>query len=283
MRCPSCSSTQRIAARGYLSRMHHIPWMLETAAERHREGTAAGRTAVARLVESAIAQLDLMLEDPALGGIARPDQDGDPSRPISRVPSTSTSAPRWPPIADALGGDVLAGARDDEHPGVCFLPDGEEIYGTLARLHTSMTYSPDELHAVGREIVGQVHEELKATADGLWGTTDIAEIFERLSNDPALRYRSRDEMLEHARHAVAAGRSRGTQMVRCGPRPALCRRARTRGRGSGNGGRLLHARRHRRLAARHLLPQHVEARRSGTATPPRTSRSTRPCPATTSS
>ncbi len=189
---------------GYLSRMHHIPWMLETAAQRHREGTADGRTAVARLVESAVAQLDLMLEDPALGGLARPDQDGTPFSAELSGTLDEHVRPALVTYRDALSGDILAGARDDEHPGVCFLPDGEEVYGILARLHTSMSYSPNELHAIGLEIVDQVHEELKATADGLWGTTDIATIFERLSNDPALRYESRDEMLEHARRAVSA-------------------------------------------------------------------------------
>ncbi len=62
---------------GYLTRMHHMSWLLESAAQRHRDGSAAGRTAVARLVESAIAQLDVLLEDPALGGIARPDQEDE--------------------------------------------------------------------------------------------------------------------------------------------------------------------------------------------------------------
>ena len=42
---------------------------------------------------------------------------------------------------------------------------------------------------MGRQIVEEVHEELKETAQRLWNTTDITDIFERLSNDriPALR------------------------------------------------------------------------------------------------
>jgi uncharacterized protein (DUF885 family) len=78
------------------------------------------------------------------------------------------------------------------------------MYGILTRLHTSMHYSPDELHATGRQIVEQVHQELKETAQRLWKTTDIAKIFERLSNDRSLRYETREEMLDHARRVVAA-------------------------------------------------------------------------------
>ncbi len=66
-----------------------------------------------------------------------------------------------------------------------------------------MSYPPDELHAMGREIVDEVLEEMVETGSGLFGTTDVAEIFQHLA-DPSLRYGSREEMLEHARRVVAA-------------------------------------------------------------------------------
>jgi uncharacterized protein (DUF885 family) len=189
---------------GYLTRMHHMPWLLETAAQRHRDGAAAGRTAVARLVESAIAQLDVLLEDPALGGIARPDQEDETFAASLGHVVTEVVRPALGAYRDALRNDILPHARDDEHPGICFLPGGDQMYGILTRLHTSMHYSPDELHATGRQIVEQVHQELKETAQRLWKTTDIAKIFERLSNDRSLRYETREEMLDHARRVVAA-------------------------------------------------------------------------------
>ena len=46
---------------GYLARLCGLSGMLETVAQRHQEGARAGRTAVARLVEAAITQLDLMI------------------------------------------------------------------------------------------------------------------------------------------------------------------------------------------------------------------------------
>ena len=77
------------------------------------------------------------------------------------------------------------------------------MYEAMARHHTSMRYSAEELHAMGREIVDQVLDEIVETGSRLFGTTDVPEIFERLS-DPSLRYRSREEMLEHAQRVVAA-------------------------------------------------------------------------------
>jgi uncharacterized protein (DUF885 family) len=105
---------------------------------------------------------------------------------------------------EALRSEVLPRARDDAHPGICFLPDGEAMYAALARLHASTDHSPDVLHDIGREIVEQVRQELVETGSRVWGTTDPAEIFDRLTNDPELRYGNRDEMLEHARRVVSA-------------------------------------------------------------------------------
>jgi len=189
---------------GYLARLCSMPDMLATAAQRHRAGSAVGRTAVARLVEAAIAQLDLMIGDPNVGAIARPDVDDHNFTKELSGAIEEYVRPALTAYRDALRADVLPSARDDDHPGICFLPGGEAMYLALTRLHTSTTYSPDELHSMGGEIVGQVREEFTETGSRLWDTTDLAEIFDRMSNDPALRYQSRQEMLEHARRVVAA-------------------------------------------------------------------------------
>jgi uncharacterized protein (DUF885 family) len=176
--------------------------MLATVAQRHGDGARQGRTAVARLVEAAIAQLDMMLQDPTVGALARSDMDSAYAETVS-VALDTHARPALAAYRDALRTAVLPAARDDEHPGICFLPDGEAMYRALTREHTSMNYTPDELHAMGREIVDQVTEEMVETGSGLFGTTDVPEIFRRLA-DPSLRYSSREEMLEHARRVVAA-------------------------------------------------------------------------------
>jgi uncharacterized protein (DUF885 family) len=190
--------------RGYVTRLHGLVEFLATAGERHREGTRAGRTAVARLVDSAIAQLDLLIADPDLGGVARSENDDQEFRRSVDEAIDRDVRPALAAYRDGLRADVLPAARDDAHPGIRFLPDGEAMYRAMARLHTSTAYSPDELHAMGREIVDQVREELIETGSRLWNTSDPSEIFDRLCNDPELRYRDREEMLAHARRVVAA-------------------------------------------------------------------------------
>jgi uncharacterized protein (DUF885 family) len=187
---------------GYLTRLRGLSDMLTTAAQRHEDGAREGRTAVTRLVEAAMAQLDLMIEDPTMGAIVRADPD--PAFVAAVTAAVDDHArPALAAYRDALHKTVLPYSRNDDHPGLCHLPDGEEMYRAVARLHTSMGSSPEELHAMGCDIVDQVMEEMVETGSSLFGTADIFEIFEHL-NGPALRYRSREEMLEHAQRVVAA-------------------------------------------------------------------------------
>ncbi len=189
---------------GYLARLGGLPALLAAAGERHRSGARAGRTAVSRLVESAVAQLDLVIADPDLGGVGRADIEDDDFRRSVAETIDHDVRPALAGYRDALRTDILPLARDDDHPGIVFLPEGENMYRAMARLHTSTTYTPDELHAMGHEIIDQVRNELVETGSRLWQTSDPAEIFGHLCDDPDLRYSSREEMLEHARRVVAA-------------------------------------------------------------------------------
>src|ERR1700722_9676000 len=187
---------------GYLARLRGMPGMLSTVVQRHEDGARHGRTAVRRLVEAAMAQLDRMIADPTMGAMVRTDQGAAFADAVA-VAVDDHARPALAAYRVTLGTTVLPCSRDDDHPALCSLPDGEEMYRTLVRLHTSMDSSPEELHAMGCDIVDEVMEEMIETGSGLFGTTDIFEIFERL-NDPSLRYGNRQEMLEHARRVVAA-------------------------------------------------------------------------------
>ncbi len=189
---------------GFIARLNELPSMLATVADRHREGVASGRTAVARLVESSIAQLDLILTDPATGGMSKSDPENAAFTARVAAALDERARPALRRYRDSLRSDVIPTARDDDHPGLCHLPAGEAMYRILSRLYASPAYSPEQLHTLGHEIVEQVSEEIRETGAILWGTTDLPAIFDRLNNDQALRYSSRNEMLEHARRVVAA-------------------------------------------------------------------------------
>ncbi len=191
---------------GYVARLRGLPALLATAGERHAAGIRAGRTSVARLVESAAAQLDLVVQDASAGGLSRPGpaegEDDEFARQVVSVVDEEVR-PALGRYRDRLRAEVLPAARDDDHPGLCHLPGGEHMYEVLARHHTSMAYTPEELHTMGLQIIESVHDEFREVGSRIWGLSDLAAIFERMVSDPALRYESRDEMLEHARRVVA--------------------------------------------------------------------------------
>jgi uncharacterized protein (DUF885 family) len=189
---------------GYLARLHGLSALLTTVAERHEVGIRAGRTPVARLVESAAAQLDLVIDDATAGELTRPDQAElqEFAHQVAAVVDEEVR-PALATYRDRLRHDVWPAARDDDHPGLCYLPDGDHMYEVLVRQHTSSTTTPEELHALGLEIVEAVHDEFREAGERVWGISDLGSIFERMVGDPALRYQGREEMLEHARQVVA--------------------------------------------------------------------------------
>jgi uncharacterized protein (DUF885 family) len=205
---------------GYVARLRGIPEMLATVAQRHRDGTAADRTAVRRLVESAMTKIELLVSDETVGGMAFADHSDAAFVDGVATEIKEQVRPALSSYRKSLETDVLPAARDDEHPGICYLPDGDAMYAKLVQLHTSTRHSPEELHAMGLEIVDQVSEEFREVGSTLWGTTDLGEIFERLTSDLELRYQSREEMLEHARRVVAAAEAEAPKWFGVVPREA---------------------------------------------------------------
>ena len=184
------SDRARIAA--YRTRLQAIPEFLQTAAERHNEGVRAGRTPIARLVKSAVTQIDRVLTDPTFGNVAREGAE-DVVDAVVR--------PAFVVYRDAIA-PLIDHARGDDEPGLTHIPGGKAMYDALVGQHTSRTRSAAELHTVGLELTGQLADEYAALGSGVFGTRDRAEIFDRLRTDPSLRYTSSDEMLEQARTAV---------------------------------------------------------------------------------
>ncbi|MFD4193060.1 DUF885 domain-containing protein [Amycolatopsis thermoflava] len=189
--------------RRHLGRLAAIPRYLEQAADRHRAGVAAGRVPVEHLVRAAIAHLDRYL--------AAPDSD-----PLLRQPAPSEEfaaerervlaevvRPAFAAYRDALATDIAPHGRPPEKPGVCWLPDGERIYASLARTHTTTDRTPDELHETGLRIIGELAAEYREIGSRVFGTDDLAEIFRRLRTDPQLRWRSAEELLDTARSAIS--------------------------------------------------------------------------------
>ena len=187
----------------YLSRLEQVPLFLQTASDRHRQGVAAGRRPVRRLVNAAIAQFDSFLTDPTAGGLrrARPDDLAFNLR-VDHIIDQQVR-PALASYRECLATQLLDPGRDDEHCGLCHLPGGDSMYGALTELHTSVQRDPEALHHTGLEIAERIKDEYREIGARAWRTADFDVILDRLRNDPVLRYHAGSEILADGRAALA--------------------------------------------------------------------------------
>jgi uncharacterized protein (DUF885 family) len=227
---PMVPVTDAAHARDLLTRLGALPEFLDRVLVRHREGLAAGRTPVARLVRAAVAQFDRYLADGPAALMARQQAPADsPSFVDERTRVLADVV--WPAMAryrDALEVEFAVPGRPDDRAGLCWLADGDELYAALVRAHTTTDRAPEDLHRTGVEVMGRVAEEFSELGGRVFGIGDRAEIFARLRDDPALRWADGDELLTAARATIeraeaAAPRWFGrvpTQRCRVEPVPA---------------------------------------------------------------
>ncbi|GLZ40707.1 DUF885 domain-containing protein [Actinokineospora sp. NBRC 105648] len=195
------SDADRAAA--YLARLRAVPAHLEQVAERHRAGVAAGRVPVRTLLDAAVAHLDRYLggdlaADPLL---AQPLADEEVAAERLRIVEDLVR-PAFARYRSVLVDELAEHARPDDRPGLCALPGGDAAYAALSRVHTTTDLTPEELHQTGLDIIAGLRAEYAELGARVFGTTDQAEIFQRLITDPELRWRDAEEMLAYARAAI---------------------------------------------------------------------------------
>jgi uncharacterized protein (DUF885 family) len=210
MMAPQLTYPEPAHAEAALIRYSQVPRLLGQALDRFRAGAAAGRTPAACVLARTLHTLDGYLA----GAV-----DDDPFL-APRLPDGWTGAAAWRDEATALVRerirpafamyrDVLADqlgpvARDDEHAGWCWLPDGDELYAATIRQHTTIDHPASALHELGRRLCeADLPVEFAAIGPSAIGSDDLATIFDRLRSDPALRHTDAAEVLEIARRSVA--------------------------------------------------------------------------------
>jgi uncharacterized protein (DUF885 family) len=210
---PLVSLPDAARAQAYLERLNAIPGLLAAAAQRHRDGVAAGRSPVARLVQGAIDQLDRYLADPAGDPLLRQQFPADAAGLAAERERVLTERvrPAFAGYRDMLAAEILEHGRPDERPGVCWLPDGDTIYTRLSRVHLTIERSAEDLHQIGLDIAAQLTEEYAELGAKVFGLTDRAEIFQRMTTDQTLRWSSADELLGAAERAVRRAESIAAQ------------------------------------------------------------------------
>jgi uncharacterized protein (DUF885 family) len=178
-----------------------------------RSGLAKGKTAPRNAVEHTIDQLDRLTASPAESlGLWRPVAvEREAWSPAERErfakelgPAIQTAlVPALQRYRDFLKGSVLPAARPPEKAGLAALPAGADCYKKMIRVHTSLDMTPDEIHKLGLERVAIFRRDLAALGQKVLGTSDVAEIQRRLRGDPAMFFKTSEEVEAKARETLA--------------------------------------------------------------------------------
>lgn len=203
---PMVTITTPDEAQAYLARLRRLPEALAAISDRQRMGIAAGRLPVRPLVEATVTHLDRLLAAPDEDPLRRPEPaSGDAAFLADRDRLLADVVrPALQRYRDVLAAEVAPHGRPVERPGLCWLPEGEEYYAALVRVHTTTTdRTPEQLHRTGLEIIERLRDEYAEVGARVFKTSDQAEIFQRLRTDPAMRWRDADELLAAARAAIS--------------------------------------------------------------------------------
>ncbi len=212
------------AAVALLARYRALPAAIGGARRNLATGVARGlvtnRESLGKVLAMIEAQLAAPLDDsPLLDPAARVRVASLP-----RAPSTWEGPKPWaaelrqvveqeirPALrayATSLQEEVLPASREGAAVGLHALPGGKECYAALIRRHTTLDRSAEALHELGLAELESIHAEFREIGQRVFGTSDLAAIFERLRTDEALRFDSAEEIEQTAEDALARARAK---------------------------------------------------------------------------
>jgi uncharacterized protein (DUF885 family) len=166
-------------------------------------------------VQKTIAQIDGYLQSPTDDDlylrVRRPvpftdDQDSAWRNELWNI-VTQSIRPAYQAYRDALAEEILPNARPPERSGMVWLPDGEEVYERAIAKHTTLDTTPMAIHQTGLDAIAALADEYRELGGRVLGTTDLPEIFNRLRNDPDLRFANSEAVRSHAQSALTRARA----------------------------------------------------------------------------
>ncbi|MBM4042482.1 MAG: DUF885 domain-containing protein [Planctomycetes bacterium] len=198
-------------AAAFVAKAAKVGTAFAAAVDRLREGVAGGRTPPRAAVEKVLGQLDAYLaspveKDPFLA--IQPAADMSPGevaawRADMQRQVEEVVRPAFARYRAAIADEVLPVARPQEKSGICWLSDGEEVYRRAVRRYTSLDLDPRDIHQTGLDGIAALGEEYRELGAKVLGTTDLAEIYRRLREDPALRFENAAQVKAQAGASLA--------------------------------------------------------------------------------
>jgi uncharacterized protein (DUF885 family) len=194
-----------------LQRWRLMPGYVDQCRVNIERGIAHGRVASYSSVSRVLAQVDELVKTPlAHSPLTEPGRrDLGQARDLAawRDQLDEVTAkgiyPAFERYRDTLRNRLLPLARPDDKPGILFVDGGIEAYRVAIHRHTSLDLSASEIHGIGLAEVARIRGEIAALGKKVFGTEDLAQIQLKLRTNPALHFRTREEVEAKAASALA--------------------------------------------------------------------------------
>ncbi|TDD54289.1 DUF885 domain-containing protein [Saccharopolyspora elongata] len=187
----------------FLQRLRRIPEFTASAAQRLRDGIAAGRVPVRPLVDNAIEHLDGYLATPEADPLLTPELPEPALEAERKRLLTDAVHPALRQYRNVLAEEIAPHARPADEPGLCWINGGRETYRRLVHAQTTTDRTPQELHETGRAHLASLRGEVSELGARIWGEAEFDAVLRRLQSDPELYWRDGEEMLAAAREAIS--------------------------------------------------------------------------------
>jgi len=207
-------ATQPRDAANLVARMGQSGQAIDATIANLRIGLGEGRVASAEKLRRAIDQLDHELARPlddwsmvkpkwatVSGQDPWPAGERERQRKALRGVVVAQVQPALTRLRDFLRDQLLPKARGEQE-GVFSLPGGEDCYRAAILFHVGLPKTPAELHALGLAEIARTDRELAQLGRSQLGTPDLATTIARLRTDPALYFKTGEELLAAAQHAL---------------------------------------------------------------------------------
>jgi uncharacterized protein (DUF885 family) len=195
-------------AEALLNRYASIGSYLDAALEMVRANADTGMTPPIASVDRVVGQLDGYLassedSDPFLQLKLPPGADAEGWRSRARALVADVIKPAIARYRAGLIEDIAPMARPVDKSGLTWMTNGEEIYDGLIHKYTQLPKTAEEIHRIGLDWATDILvDEWVEIGQRALGESTVEGIFSRLHSDPAFRFTSEEEMLEHARATI---------------------------------------------------------------------------------
>ena len=190
--------TDAADADAYLSRLSAFARALDVDTARQAEDTAAGVIPPDFVCELAIGQMKALRDQPAVATIlvsslarkaAAANLAGDWAARAERI----VTAEVFPALDRQIAAMQALRPRAKPDTGVWALPGGDAYYADAVQASTTTTFTPDEVHQLGREQVADISSQIDVLLKGRGLTQgSVGQRLAALNSDPAQVYPAND-------------------------------------------------------------------------------------------